>query len=126
VIRSSALATHDPLAYHAILGWLAHERGDGATANREVAAASAAVAADSPTKGLRLLAQVLVARGSDEAALPLLERCARPGAFDTDGRRLLDCALRLARHDIVQRICRELRLAGETDPRLIRTEIQVL
>jgi tetratricopeptide (TPR) repeat protein len=126
VIRSSALATHDLIAYHAILAWLAHERGDTSSTDAEVAAASAAVTTESQTDVLRLLAQVKLARGADEAALPLLERCAQPGVFDVDGRRLLDCALRLNRHDIVQRICRELRLGGEADPRLIRTEIQVV
>jgi hypothetical protein len=126
VVRPSALAGQNPLAYHAILGWLAHERGDAATAEQEVAKASEAVQADSAPKLIRLLARIQATRGNDEAALPLLERCARPGVFDADGRGLLDCAIRLGRHDVVQRICRELRQAGETDPRLIRTEIQVL
>jgi tetratricopeptide (TPR) repeat protein len=126
VIRPSALASHNPLAYHAILGWLAHERADAATADHEVIEASRAVQPDSEVKLIRLLAQVQATRGNNEAALPLLERCARPGVFDGDGRRLLACAIRLGRHDVVQRICRELRLAGETDQRLIRTEIQVL
>jgi tetratricopeptide (TPR) repeat protein len=126
VIRSSALAVQDPLAFHSLLGWLAHERGDSADADRELVAATAAVGPDSPGKVLRLLTQVLTTRGNDESALPLLERVARPGVFDADGRRLLDCAIRLNRHNVVQRICRELRLAGVTDPRLIRTEIQVL
>ena len=126
IIRGSALASSSPLAYHALLAWLAHEQGDAETAEQEARAAAVAVEAGSPAKLLRLLAQVYLVRKEDDAALPLLERCATPGVFDTDGRRLLDCALRLRRHDIVQRICRELRLAGETDPRLIRTEIQVL
>jgi hypothetical protein len=41
-------------------------------------------------------------------------------------RKLLDCSRRLNRHDVSSRVCRELREAGETDPRIIQTEISIL
>src|SRR5207253_1970739 len=61
----------------------------------------------------------------DEDALPLIERCVSPGEFDVDTRRLLDCATRLKRHEIVLRVCRELREAGVKDRRLLDTEVNL-
>ena len=73
-----------------------------------------------------LLAQALASVDQNAEAIPLFLRCYRPGVFNLECRKLLACAQRLDRHDVLVRVCRDLREAGETDPRLIQTEIQTL
>jgi predicted Zn-dependent protease len=126
VIEDSTLREANPLVYHTLNGWIASADGEGDTAKAAFGAALEAVSKASSRDQVYLLAQALVSVGDDERALPLLLRCYRPGAFNVECRKLLDCARRLNRHDVSVRVCRELREAGETDPRIILTEISVL
>jgi tetratricopeptide (TPR) repeat protein len=125
-IRGSRLRETNPLVFHTLTGWLSSADGDQGSATSAFEAASQVVTDGSSRDHLYLLAQALVSVGADERALSLLLRCYRPGRFDVECRKLLDCAHRLDRHDVSYRVCRELREAGVTDPRIIRTELQVL
>jgi tetratricopeptide (TPR) repeat protein len=74
---------------------------------------------------VRRLAALLARLGDDEAALPLLEQVAAPGVLDDDTRALLNCALRLQRHDVALRVCEALREAGQSDPTLLSIEVEI-
>lgn len=69
---------------------------------------------------LRLLAHVLIRLKDDANALGLLEEVVHPGFFDDEIKSLIDCAQRLERHDLLLRLCQELREAGTTDNQLHR------
>lgn len=121
VIRESRLEAEHPLLFHTLCGWLAEPDGGA-----EYRAALALLTDSTPTDQTFLLAQALAAGGEDALALPLFQRCYRAGVFNLECRKLLGCAHRLNRHDVTSRVCRELRAAGEADPRIVLTEIQVL
>ncbi|MFO0847148.1 MAG: hypothetical protein U0871_01125 [Gemmataceae bacterium] len=125
-LTTTRLRDHSPLLFHTLRAWAAVGQGDQPAAAESLAAASAAVAPDSDPDDLFLLAQAFVRAGDDARALPLLERCYRPGMSDAVCRPLLDCARRLDRHAVTVRVCRELRQTGETDKRLVETEIGLL
>lgn len=74
---------------------------------------------------LRVLAQVLRRLRQDEQALDVFERIAIPGSLDDDTWDLIYCAQRLDRHDVLLRVCRELRETGEQDERLRVLEMQL-
>lgn len=126
VLGDGRLRESDPFVYHTLSGWVADAGEDPAAAREAYRAAVGHLAEDTPRGQVFILAQALAAAGDDEAALPLFDRCHRPGVFTAECRRLLGCAERLGRHDVVARVCRELREAGEADPRIVWTEIQVL
>jgi tetratricopeptide (TPR) repeat protein len=109
VIAGTRLSETDPLVYHTLCGWLSDSEGDREAAKIAFRTALNAVTSASPQQQVYLLAQALVSVGEDALALPLLERCYRPGVFDAECRKLLDCARRLQRHDVTISICRELR-----------------
>jgi tetratricopeptide (TPR) repeat protein len=126
VIQGSTLRDSNPLVFHTLRGWLSSSDGDAEAAREAFGAALQAVTEASSHDHVFLLAQALVSIGDDEHALPLLLRCYRPGVFNIECRKLLDCAQRLNRHEVSTRVCRELREAGQTDSRIILTEISVL
>jgi hypothetical protein len=112
--------------FHTLSGWLLSSDGNAEAAREAFTAALQAVTEKSSRDHVFLLAQAFVSTGDDEHALPLLLRCYRPGVFNAECRKLLDCARRLNRHEVSSRVCRELREAGETDSRIILTEISIL
>jgi tetratricopeptide (TPR) repeat protein len=77
-------------------------------------------------RDLRLLADVLTRLREHVKALDLLEQTAVPGLLDDSTKQLLICAQRLRRHDLLLRICRELRATGEQNDQIRRLEIQLL
>ena len=126
VISGSKLQEVDPLVYHTLYGWLEESEGKRDEAKTEYGAALAHLTDQTGHAHVFLLAQALAAVGDDEQALPLFLRSYRPGVFNLECRRLLGCAQQLSRHDVLARVCRELRESGETDPRLIQTELHTL
>ncbi|HYL57763.1 MAG TPA: hypothetical protein VEU51_02750 [Candidatus Acidoferrales bacterium] len=69
--------------------------------------ALAALAPDTSPDSRRKLAALLHDLGRYDAALPLWQTLAPPGSAGTDTRRLLDCATRLGREDILTEISRQ-------------------
>lgn len=125
-IGQSKLRAANPFLFHTLSGWLSAAAG-----SKEEARSSFRWALDSLTSTTRrdqifLLAQALVSVNEDALALPLLERCYIPGIYNTECKMLLDSAQCIERHDVVTRVCEELREAGATHPRLVEMEIGVL
>jgi nucleoside phosphorylase/tetratricopeptide (TPR) repeat protein len=126
VLARSDLREVNPVVFHTLDGWLSASAGDQEAARSAFRRALDALTPAARRDHLFLLAQALVSVDEDALALPLLERCYRPGVFDAECKKLLDTARRLDRHDVSSRVCRELREAGSTDPRVIETEIGTL
>jgi nucleoside phosphorylase/tetratricopeptide (TPR) repeat protein len=125
-IDATTLRNSHPLIYHTLCGWLARSEGNLEVAKREFREALKCPSEAVSREHLFLLAQALMSVGEDELALPLLERCYQPGMFNVECRALLDCAQKLERHDVTISVCRELRLAGVAEPRVVEREINLL
>ena len=115
-----------PFLAFTALAWIASESGDRATAAEYARIALSQSALSTRVEDLRLLADVLIRLDQHVDALDLLERAATPGVLDDDTRLLVNCAQRLERHDLLLRMCRELRETGEQDDQLRRMELQLL
>jgi nucleoside phosphorylase/predicted Zn-dependent protease len=125
-LSRSRIQEVDPQVYHTLDGWLTASGGDKEAARTAFRCAIEYLTPLTRRDYVFLLAQALVSVGEDSLALPLLERCHRPGVFDYECQKLLDVARRLERHEVLSRVCRELREAGVTDSRLAETEVSVL
>jgi len=115
-----------PFQGNTLLAWIALESGNDNQA-RELAN----VALDSSSRAanqqeIAILARLLTRMGDDENALPLWEQASTPGVLDDDCKRLVECAQRLERHDVLLRICRELRQTEQQDNILRRLEVELL
>jgi tetratricopeptide (TPR) repeat protein len=110
----------------ALLGRVSIECKDRPGAERH--AEDALKAVDGATNGAdrRRLADLLMRLGRHADAVPLLERIARPGAFDDATQMLLDSARIAGHHGVILRVCRQLRDAGLDDQRVWRLETEVL
>jgi tetratricopeptide (TPR) repeat protein len=84
--------------------------------------ALALVDGSSANEDLRLLALLLSDLGRYQDALPLWNRLASRTSLTPDTRRLVDCAARLKKDDIVLQVSAELRNAGVYEPELILYE----
>ncbi|HXJ92484.1 MAG TPA: hypothetical protein VMT20_06335 [Terriglobia bacterium] len=101
-----------------------------AAQNREkssewASAAMAAVGQDAGPDDVRLVATVLANLGRHKDALPLWQRLASPRQLGHDTSRLIDCALRVARHDVFLTLCDQLRANGVFDKQLVEVEASV-
>ncbi len=74
----------------------------------------------------RRLARLLSECGRWRDALPLWESVVAPTRDSSDVRRLLDCAKRLGRHDVILKTCQSLRQCGVRESSLLDLEISVL
>ena len=106
---TSNLKDGTPFCAHTLSAWILQEEGEN-----ESAVEHADSALDSSAKGagrqeLMLLATVLMRQERPEKALPLLQRAYQPGILNECTRRLVSCAHRLQRHDVLMRVCSELR-----------------
>jgi hypothetical protein len=115
-----------PFQAYTALAWIDVEDGqdDAALANANRALDQSPH--DAHPTDLRLLADILNRLHQDAKALDLLEQVATPGVFNEDMQRLVICAQRLQRHDLLLRVCRELRATGQQDESMRRAEIQLL
>lgn len=101
---------------------LAKVNGDAEAAERLATEAIAAVTDETSRDAKRLLAKNLIFLGRFGDALPILQQLAMPGATDESGRRLVDCAMRVDRQDVVLEYCAKARAAGVFDPFLLERE----
>lgn len=115
-----------PFQAHVMLAWINAESGSRERAKEEAAKALDQSVKSAHPQELRLLAHILVKLKDDAKAVGLLEQVARPGVFDDDMKMLITCAQRLDRHDLLLRLCRELREAGVEEDRLRQQELQLL
>ncbi len=115
-----------PFQAHSLLAWIHLEAGDETLARSAADEALASSIENARKQDLRLLALVLVSLNEDARALGLLEEVTHPGIFDDDMKSLIDCAQRLERHDLLLRLCQELRESGTTDDQLQRLEVDLL
>ena len=113
-------------AVHTHRAFLAVATGDIDRARTEVEHALGAGWEDLGSGDQRRLAAVLVELKRDANALPVLTALHRPGKLDDDTGRLIDCAFRLGRHELVLQVSAALREAGVRDPRVLRNELSLL
>ena len=79
-----------------------------------------------PPEDVRLLGLLLSELGKHKDALPIWQRLASRTLLTTDTRRLIDCAARLQRDDVILEVCGDLRRAGVEDPELVSYEASIL
>lgn len=106
--------------------WIHLEAGSETAAKNAVEKALSSSIENAHKQDLQLLAHVLIRLKDDANALGLLDEVVCPGVLDDDMRTLINCAQRLGRHDMLLRLCRELREAGTSDNKLQRLEIDLL
>jgi tetratricopeptide (TPR) repeat protein len=111
---------------HTMLAWIHLKSGDQHTAKDESAKALGESIQSARPEELRVLAHLFVELKDDANALGLLEQVTTTGVFDDDMKSLIYCAQRLERHDLLLRICRELRESGEQEEQLRTLEVQLL
>ena len=121
--------TQHPFHAHLLRGWISgkEERFDDARRHANAAEALLAEVKDEVSEqDIRLLAHMFLELGDDEQALVLLEQIVLPGLFDQNMKDLIECAQRLERHDLMLRLCRELRESGVSDDQLQKLEVDLL
>jgi len=126
ILNGSSLREKHLFVFHTLRAWLLITPDSSVLAKPDLDIAHALAAPTLPKHQLFLLAQILLVAKDFDRTLPLLEQCVEPGRFGTECQYLLECASRLNRDDVLVRVCRELREAGETDTRLLQTEVQTL
>ena len=116
-----------PFQGNILLGWIAFKGEDADLAQQQAKLALASTPGESHrAEELAVLARLLVELGDEASALPLLERAAAPGVLSADCKLLVDCAQGLERHDILLRVCSELRQTGQQDDVIRKLEIDLL
>lgn len=75
---------------------------------------------------VRSLALLLTDIGQFKEALTLWRRTVIPGDVGPDTWRLLECAKRIGRHDVILDVCRKAREAGHDDAMLLHDEVVLL
>ncbi|MDZ4658408.1 MAG: hypothetical protein SH868_12590, partial [Bythopirellula sp.] len=123
---SNEFVAQNPFQGNILRGWIALEARDEKLA-RQYAEQSLQ---QDPSTGTRqeiaVLARLFVSLKDDEKALPLWDQVRFPGLLDEACKRLLECAQRLRRDDVLIRICEELRNNDAQDTRVRKLEVQVL
>ncbi len=109
-----------------LLAWIAVEDGNLKQAREFAYIALESSSRSAHRQEIGVLATLLLRLEDDEKALPLLEHVAMPGVLDADCKKLIACAHRLGRHDLLLRICSELRQSNQQDNRIRRLEVQLL
>lgn len=100
--------------------------GDKATALEKAKRALVSLAGDTYPVVARQLAVTLHRLGAYAESLELWLRIIQPDHVSLDTNRLLDCAQRTGREDVILGFCRGLREAGVFEPRYIRGELAIL
>lgn len=114
-----------PTAAAAFCSKLALVRGQKDEASRYANEAIAAIVDSTTRTDVRILATLLSDLGRHNDALKLWQRIADYKSLNIDTRSLLDCATRLARHDVTLKTCEHLRIAGVDDADLVSHEAAV-
>ena len=108
------------------LAWIALASGDRAAALNHAQKALVQLRPESHPQERQILARTLTDVGHHAEALDIFDQLAIPGLLNDDMKSLINCAKQLERHDLLLRICRELRETGQEDDRLRRLEIRLL
>lgn len=109
-------------AFRAKLFFVRQEKDE---ATRFADEAIASVVESTTTTDLRILASLLSDLGRYNDALKLWQRISDPRRLNTDTYNLLDCAGRLGKHDVILKICDQLRIAGVDDADLVSREAAI-
>lgn len=115
-----------PLQGHTLRGWIAADQDNEEDARMHALLALDSDPSDVSRQELSILGRLLMHLGDFENALPVLEQATEGGKLDTACKQLLDCAQELERHDVVLRICSELRQSGSQDSLARRLEVALL
>ncbi len=115
-----------PITYHTCIAWMEFERGNMELARQSALSAKESMNVDSDNQLVSLLGRLFLRLEDQYEALPLFQRCADVTKLSNDTRALLDCAIRVRRHDIVLDVCEKLRFAGANDSKALDLEIQLL
>lgn len=121
-----AFQNSHPFQAHTMLAWIRGMEKNHVAAKEEAAKALNASIQTAQPQELRLLAIILVKLKDHANALPLFEQLTVPGVLDENMERLISCAQQCERHDLLLRLCRELRESGATDDQLRKLEVQLL
>lgn len=122
---SKVYAEAYPFQANTALAWIAAHSKEGDPAEyAQKAVAAGMVNTEAPDR--RVLADILIALKDHSTALALLEANVTPGVLDDDTRKLVDCAQRVEKHDLLLRICRELRETGAQTFEFRKMEMQLL
>jgi hypothetical protein len=124
-ISNGFLKCH-PFQGHTALAWIASSQGRADAARVHAEEAITHSAKDAHAQEMRILADVFIQIGERGKAIDLLERIVTPGVLDGEMKSLITCAQHLGRHDLLMRLCRELRETGQEDDQLRRIEVRVL
>jgi tetratricopeptide (TPR) repeat protein len=123
---STAFESKHQFQAHTMRAWIRLEAENRSGAHDEATKALNTSIESVHPQELHILAQILLRLDDNAHALDLLEQLARPGVLDDDMKALITCAQRQERHDLLLRVCRELRESGGQDERLRKLEIQLL
>lgn len=115
----------NPFQGYTLLAWIELECEDTAAASENAKKALDASAREAHRQEISVLGIIFTRLGDDESALPLLEQASTPGVLDDDCKRLFAAAQRLDRHDVLIRICDDLRGAGQLDDYMRKFYVQL-
>lgn len=115
-----------PFQANVLLSWIALDKGEKQAASHHANQALQENPSSATRQEIAVLASVLTHLEDDEKALPLWDQARLPGTLDGNCKRLLECAQRLDRHDVLIRICEELRNNNAQDNQVRKLEVQVL
>jgi tetratricopeptide (TPR) repeat protein len=115
-----------PFQAHIMLAWIRWDAEDCDNARAEAAKALGETIKSAHPQEIRILAQIFVKLKDDANAVGLLEQVTKAGVLNDDMKALIVCAQRLGRHDLLLRLCRELRASQAQDDHLRRLEVQLL
>lgn len=122
---TDAFIVAHPFQGNTLKGWIAGASDDFEASAEYADQALAEPASDAHSQEIFVLARLLRLLEEDEKALPLLERIYTPGVLDDECKALVSCAMNLDRHDVLLRICSELRLTEKIDLQLAKLEVQL-
>ena len=125
-IVDEAFLSRHPFQARTMRAWILCESGD---LDKAISEAKLAVeeSTQSPVREeLRLLSRILLTLEDDANAIVLLKRIAIPGILDDNMKALIACGQRLGQHDLLLRLCSELREVGSIDEKLSKLEVQLL
>jgi len=124
-VPDSFLESH-AIQGHTLRGWIASDQGNKEEARKHARLAMNSDPSNVSRQELSILGRLLMHLCEYESALPVLEQATEGGKLDTACKQLLDCAQELDRHDVVLRVCSELRQSGSQDDLARRLEVAML
>ncbi len=115
-----------PFQGNTLRAWIQLERGNRENATKIAKTARGQSSTSAHKQELAVLARVFNRLGYDEDALPFWEQVSIAGVLDENCRQLLSCAERLERHDVLIKVCTELRECNSHDKFTRNLEMQLL